>query len=400
MKTYKRINFYVSAIYISPPDSMGGNTKILLELINNLSDIYNFIIFTSEPDTFRLNVKDISKIELIDIKFNFKKMNFSTHISEILYVYRYFDNYFRDHELTGDDYFYSSSDFAPDVLPIYNLKRFYDFKWISSLYLFIPNPLENIIKRYKFPILKYVVYYIYQRFLLFLILKKFDLCIITNDIDRKYFPKKRNENILALYGGVNLEQIIEARKDINSPIIYDAVYCSRLHQQKGISQLLDIWSIVVDNMSNAKLAIIGNGDEKYELFLRNKSKKLGLEKNIDWLGYINNTDKYKIYLKSKTFLHTTIYDNNGMVAAEALCSGLPVIMYDLKGLRVYNNGCIKVGEGDIKEYANTIIKLINDREYYRKTKIDNKDLDDLKCYWDWKNRSEIFKKFINDQKYE
>lgn len=391
-----RRRIFVSAIYTSPPTSMGGNTKILIELINNLSDIYDFVIFTSEPETFKLNIKDESKIRIISITYNYPKMNPLTHLNEIMYVNKYLQFFFKEHNINKDDYFYSASDFAPDVLPVYNLKSKYRFNWIASLFLFIPNPLDNLKNKYRFPFFKYILYFIYQQFLFNRILKKFDLCLITNDIDRKFFPENRQKDILALYGGVNLDQIIEAKKEDTKSCKYDAVFCSRLHQQKGISQLLNIWSIVVKKIPTAHLAIIGNGDLNYELFLKRKATKLKLDNNIDWLGYVNNVEKYKIYRNSKIFLHATIYDNNGMVAAEALCSGLPVIMYDLESLKnIYNRGCIKVVERDIKEYANMILKLIDERMYYDQVKPDLNMISELNKLWDWENRARTFKEFID-----
>lgn len=390
----KRI--YISAICTSPPNSMGGNTKIILELINNLSDIFNFIIFTTQPRTFELNIKDTNKIKIIQVISSSKKMNFITFISKTDYVNNYFRDYFSKDKLNKNDYFISASDFAPDVAPIYNLKKKYEFKWVASLFLFIPNPLENLKKNYQFPFFKYLIYFFYQRYLFRKILKKSDLFLITNDIDKKYFPSKFHDYILAIYGGINSEQIINAKKISNSKLKYEAVFCSRLHPQKGINRLLDIWSSVVKKNPDAILAIIGNGDSKYEKFLKTKAKKLNINRNLIWFGYINNVAKYEIYLKSKIFLHSTIYDNNGMVAAEALCSGLPVIMYDLETFRdLYNEGCIKSREGDIKEFASLIIKMISNNEYYLEVKPDENAIRKFTKFWKWETRSKIFKDFID-----
>lgn len=390
----KKETIYVSAIYISPPDTMGGNSKILLELINQLSDEYNFIVFTSEPVTFKKNIKKISKIKLIDVNDSYKKMSFKTHFAEIKYVDRFFNKYFSNHKITPNDWFYSCSDFAPDVIPVSNLKKKFQFKWIASLYLFIPNPVENLINGYKFPFFKYLIYFIYQRWLFLKIKQDFDYCLITNEVDKKYFSKDKHTRLISMYGGVNIEQIIKAKKHYS--LKYEAVFCSRLHPQKGISQLLSTWHEVVQTNPSAKLAIIGNGEPKYEKFLRAKMQKLALEeKNIDWLGYVNNVDKYKIYFQSKMLLHGTIYDNNGMVAAEALCAGLPVVMYDLVNLRkVYTKGCIKARYGDQSDYTKKVARLISDLKYYKKIAPSAKDIKEIQKIWSWEQRALMFKKFL------
>lgn len=388
-------NIYVSAIYVSPSNTMGGNTKILMELINNLSYYYNFIIFTTETETFKKNIHDFSSITIIDVPYIFKKFSYTGHLGEIDYVYNFYKKHLHDN-IQASDYFYSASDFGPDALSIYKLKKEYNFKWIASLYLFIPSPLKNIIKKYKFPLFKYIIYYFYQRYIFSKIQKGFDLCLITNISDKKYFTSQKQSLILPVYGGVNVDQIDVALNGANQTKKYDAIFCSRLHPQKGIEQLLEIWKIVVDTKKDVELGIIGNGEKSFENFLKEKSKKLGIEGNITWLGYVNNEDKYKIYLQSKVLVHSTIYDNNGMVAAEALCSGIPVVMYNLDELKFYQAGCVKVAIGNKKEYARVIIKLLEEKDYYNKISPSQELVARFKELWRWENRANIFKNFLDN----
>lgn len=398
MRNYVHLNnmkkIYVSAIYASPPNTMGGNTKILLELINCLSDEYYFVVFTSEPETFRKNINNISKIDLIDTHYPYRKMGIAKHFKEIKYIDGFYKKYFSENEIEKEDYFYSASDFAPDILPVYWLRKKYNFQWIASLYLFIPNPLENLVKKYGFPFLKYIIYFFYQRFLFKRVLESMDLCLITNDLDKRYFPKNKQEKILAVYGGVNVDEIEKAEKGEQK---FDAVFCSRLHPQKGISSLLDIWAMVIKKLPEARLAIIGNGEETYEKFLKEKATRLKMKKNISWLGYVNGVDKFKIYNQSKVFLHATVYDNNGMVATEALCSGLSVVMYDLKNFReLYTEGCIKAKEGSKKEFSDDIIRLLTDSDFYSKIKPSKDTIECLRSQWKWVNRARIFKEFLSE----
>lgn len=396
-KTVK--NFYISAIYTSPPDSMGGNTKIMIEFVNQLRTQFKFTIFTSQPVTFFKNLVDTDCVNIIHVPYNYRLMNYRTHLKEIHYVSDFYKKYFAQSGIKEDDYFYSSSDFAPDVLPVVNLKKKYKFKWIASLFLFVPNPLENFLKEYGFPFFKYVVYFIYQRWLFKQILDNFDYCCITNDVDKAYFPVERRNDIFAFYGGVNLDQIKDAKKADLKIIKYAAVFCSRLHPQKGISQLLEIWRLVTNTIPDAKLAVIGNGEQQFVDHLKMKAHRLQLPGNIDWLGYVNNVEKYKIYLQSKVFVHPTIYDNNGMVAAEALCSGLPVVMYDLEPLRnVYKDGCIKIKFGDKLAYANVLASLIADDTFYDINKPSAKMVKQLEAHWDWVNRARLFQTFLQERK--
>lgn len=389
----KRIFF--SAIYTSPPNSMGGNTKIALELINHLNTKYKFTVLTTEPETFTKNIKNPSKIEIVPIKFPFKRFALTTHFQEIQYISRFYEKYFLKNPLTKNDYFFAPSDFAPDVLPIYKLKEKYNFIWIPTLFLFIPSPIENLLRGYKFPFVKYILYYFYQRFLFSKMLEKGDLFVITNDYDKKMFPKKLQKKIVALYGGVNIDQLYTAKKSQNKKYKkeYDAVFCSRLHPQKGISQLLDIWKMVVEKKPDTKLAIMGNGEKPFEEFLHRKAKRLGLNKNITWMGFVDGVKKYEVYQKSKLLVHGTIYDNNGMVAAEALCSGLPVVMYNLPALKkLYTVGCYKVKAGDKKAYAAMVLTLLRE-----KVVIKQLEKEKIIQEWQWETKAKLFDEFIKQK---
>ncbi len=384
--------FYISAIYTSPPTSMGGNTKILLELINNLYNHFDFVVFTTEPETFK-NYILTKQITIIPIYYPFKKFNYFSHRTEVKYITEQFAKYFKKHKIYKNDYFYSCSDFAPDVLPIIKLKKQYKFKWIASLFLFIPSPLENLIKGYKFPFLKYIVYFFYQRYLFIPMLKYADLFLITNDYDRKMFKNFPQNKILAIYGGVNTEHI---KKQVKRKIKYDAVFCSRLHPQKGIAQLLEIWVQIILKRPKAQLAILGNGEPSFENYLKQRARELGIEKNIKWFGFVDHEEKYKIYSQSKVLLHSTIYDNNGMVAAEALCTGLPVVLYDHDSLKtLYTTGCVKIPIGNKKEFSTLVIKLLSDKTYYNTVTPIEREVRSLHSQWKWKNRAKIFRQFLD-----
>jgi len=392
-------NFYISAIYTSPPTTMGGNTKIMLEMIDTLADIFNFVIFTTEPKTFEKNLRSYKKITINRIQYPFHKFSYTSHIQEIQYITGVLESYFKKKALKKEDYFYSCSDFAPDVLPIYSLREKYTFTWIASLYLFIPNPIKNIKNKYGFPFVKYAVYYFYQRYIFKKIISSADLFFITNDYDKKYFPDILKNKIFAIYGGVNIDEVKAAKKKWSGIKKYDAVFCSRLHPQKGISQVLDIWAMVVRDSPHVQLAIIGNGEKQYELYLKRKATKLGINRNIKWLGYVNGIEKYKIYLQSNVFLHGTIYDNNGMVAAEALCTGLPVIMFDLPQLRnVYNKGCIKITVGNLEEYCNVVKKILKDNSIKINTQLNDTERKNIMEYWDWKRRILNVKMFLENSR--
>jgi len=58
--------------------------------------------------------------------------------------------------------------------------------------------------------------------------------------------------------------------DIRSEKIYDACFVGRFHPQKGLSDLIEIWSRVCNEKKDAKLGLIGGGTGDWEELFRKK----------------------------------------------------------------------------------------------------------------------------------
>lgn len=383
--------FVVIANGISPPGTMGGNSKIILEMLRHRSDDLECLVVTPKVETFSENgIYSEGNLRIVGIP-EFGKSERTHYWGTCRHLYNHVKRVFCENGVGPDDVVYCVSDFGVDVVPAYRLCRELGFKWVPSFFLFVPFIFENLKNRYGFPALKYLVYYFYQKHILSMIEKRGHGVVITNDVDKNRFSTRLQEHALAIYGGVNVEQIPATRGDAH----YDAVFCSRLHPQKGISGLLDIWARVVAEHPPALLAIIGNGEPQYESHLREKARLLGIDGNVKWLGYVNNEAKYEIYGKSRFLVHSTVYDNNGMVAAEALCTGLPVIMYDLPALRnVYKEGCVKIPCFDQAAYAKTILRLLGDEKELKRVKPSESDVAALRRNWNWSTRADLFYSFL------
>ena len=110
---------------------------------------------------------------------------------------------------------------------------------------------------------------------------------------------------------------------------------------------------------------------------------------------MNNAEKYAIYKRARVFVHPTVYDNNGMVAAEALCTGLPVVMFDLPSLRhVYREGCTKIPERDQAAFAETLVDLLSNESHRRAAMPTDQEREAICRQWDWAARCKAFSNFV------
>ena len=104
------------------------------------------------------------------------------------------------------------------------------------------------------------------------------------------------------------------------------LYLGRIHPIKGLDLLIKVWK-KIDN-ENASLDICGfkknYEDLNYYKSLKKLTKKLGI-KNITFSDEVSGEDKKQKFIENDVFILPSKSENFGLVIAEAMSYGLPVI---------------------------------------------------------------------------
>lgn len=251
---------------------------------------------------------------------------------------------------------YSSSDLFWEVIPAYFLKsKIKKIEWVQVIHHIYPDWK----KRQGNLAVNFFGYYL-QRFSLQLIRRHADKIIVLNnhvaenlaDLD---FQK---EKIAFSLNGVECDYFEKIKP---SEIQYDGIFLGRLSPSKGILDLLEIWKKICDTLPAAKLAVVGGGKSETKKLLAEKIKALGMEKNIDLLGYLENEMAYSILKSGKVFLCPSHEEGWGIAIAEAMACGLPVISWDLPAYReVFENYTFQIEENNILKFSAQVISLLKD----------------------------------------
>lgn len=101
------------------------------------------------------------------------------------------------------------------------------------------------------------------------------------------------------------------------------LFLGRIHPVKGLENLLEAWAKVA--IAGWALQIAGPGDRNYLSSLVDRAKKLNIQHDVEFSGPVSDTNKPDLFSKTDFLVLPSFSENFGVVVAEALSYGLPVI---------------------------------------------------------------------------
>jgi glycosyltransferase involved in cell wall biosynthesis len=102
-----------------------------------------------------------------------------------------------------------------------------------------------------------------------------------------------------------------------------ALFLSRIHPKKGISDLLTAWKSVAP--TSWRLRIVGPSDGSHATEVADQIAASNLEANVTMEGPLWGDAKLQAYAEADLFILPSYSENFGLVIAEALAAGVPVI---------------------------------------------------------------------------
>ena len=101
------------------------------------------------------------------------------------------------------------------------------------------------------------------------------------------------------------------------------LFLARLHPIKGLSMLLEAWSIV--RPADWRLVIAGPDEGGYRAGMERIASDVGIADSVAFVGPVYGATKTKLMADADLFVLPSHSENFGVVVAEALAAGIPVI---------------------------------------------------------------------------
>lgn len=181
----------------------------------------------------------------------------------------------------------------------------------------------------------------------------------------KFFRLPRNR-VVAIHNGIDLPRISFSRfKKENEEHLILSV--GRLVWRKGYKYLFDAMPHVLSEYPDAKLIVVGYGNQK--ISLQRYAKKLGIDGFVHFLDKVSRETLYSLYRKAEVYVQPSLYEPFGITILEAMSMRKPVVATNVGGIpEIITNGVegLLVEPGNSLQLAKAITSVFSDSSLMRR----------------------------------
>ena len=192
-----------------------------------------------------------------------------------------------------------------------------------------------------------------------------DKIICYTDTEKRKLEKLgiTSSKIIVIHNGIDINRFIPREKENHREI--RILWIGRLVSGKGVEYLIDAIKLLVHEITNLKLIMIGEGPSKEKI--KRKISDLGLDKHIVFKDFVLNSELPSIYQSSDVFVLPSLNEGVPRTILEAMACGIPVVCTELPQLVDVVDGCgLLVPVKDSQALAEGISKIVSDRELAQK----------------------------------
>lgn len=159
------------------------------------------------------------------------------------------------------------------------------------------------------------------------------------------------------------------------------LFLSRINFKKGLDLLIPAFAQVRMRHTDAILAIVGPDNEGYGAQVRDWVREHGLDNVVLFVDKLEGNAVVQAYVDADVFVLPSYSENFGLVVAESLACGTPVVISDQVNIHreVSNSGAGLVTRCDVVEIAESLSKLLSDPSLRQSAGRAGRDL--VQCKW-------------------
>ena len=148
-------------------------------------------------------------------------------------------------------------------------------------------------------------------------------------------------------------------------------HVGRLKKYKSVDHLLRAFQIVLKDIPDARLRIVGDGDFRSDL--EKHAHQLSVAHQVEFTGYLSQAEKVRHLNEMSIAVDCSAKEGWGLTVIEANACGVPVVASDVPGLRdsvVDGKTGLLYEFGNIKQLAQKIVLMLRDENLRSRMRVD------------------------------
>lgn len=168
--------------------------------------------------------------------------------------------------------------------------------------------------------------------------------------------------ITVSHNGIEFELLRSEPKPLKNPVL---LYMGRLKRYKRVDHLIRAFQGIHREFPGSKLVIAGKGDDLDRL--KALTAELRMEDSVEFTGFVPEERKADLLSKAHVFMMASEKEGWGITVIEANAAALPVVSYDVEGLRdSVQNGYsgLLCENGNIEKLTESVLRLLKNPDQY------------------------------------
>ena len=202
-------------------------------------------------------------------------------------------------------------------------------------------------------------------------------CVTQHYLQQHYFSNKPNA-FTSYYSSLALDKSFYSAAKLyplhETIIIAHVTNQIGFHGRKGNLELIQAVSLLKKENYKIRVQFVGEVRDNSPARIHEFAVQLGVEDNIEFLGYLNRKELDEFLNNVDLFVLPTKAEGLPRVIIEAMAKGLPCITTPVSGCPELINKHFLVNYNDVSGLANKIKELIDNSQLYEQTSRENYEM--------------------------
>jgi glycosyltransferase involved in cell wall biosynthesis len=222
-------------------------------------------------------------------------------------------------------------------------------------------------------------------------LTKLDKIAVVNPVTKEMLVKRGfcRDSIVLVGNGVDIHDYRFCEEKERHTLIY----VGRLTELKRVSSLIDIVSMIKEEIPDVLLHIVGDGPKCGEV--RRRIEALGVSDNVAMHGYVSEEEKITLLTSSAVYLSNSAFEGFGIPLVEAMATGTVPVVSDLDAHRlIFQGEDVGYLVNCHEDMARTVIGLLTDERRRLQFARNGRKL--VEERWTWAKVGEKYRELIQE----